>query len=104
MMKSFIAIVARVLFWGVACGLRRITPIATYQLAAEIEFWLRPGSTLLSIPLFLLMFMPLYFDLLFIVFDFEAIGHYKAFMSTLGWSDKGALWVDPVAETLYIIG
>jgi len=80
----------------------RVIPAPILKMLAEIEFWFRTGRTFLSLPLFLLMFMPLYFQILFMKFDFEAVQRCRSYMTTLGWSDFGQLWSDPLADSLLV--
>ena len=80
----------------------RMIPAPIRKTLGEIEFWCRTGRTFLSIPLALLMLLPLYFQILFMEFDFEAIRKCESYMSEFGWSDNGQLWSDPLADSLFV--
>jgi hypothetical protein len=84
-------------------GLLRFVPKKVGKMFNEADFWLRSGRTVFSIPFALLMLLPLYFQILFIEFDFEAIERARGYMTSLGWSDVGQLWKDPLEDRLYII-
>ena len=98
----FITLLVHMLFWLVAnTWLPRILPTIVGKVASEVDFWFRTGRTLFSIPLSLLMLTPFYFQLLFMVFDFEVIGRCEAYWDT-GYQDTGCLWSDPLAEKLFV--
>jgi len=51
----------------------------------------------------MLIVTSLYFQILFIVYDFDAIGLSRQYMSTMDWSDGGVQWNNPLVESLFIL-
>lgn len=100
----FVIILLHALLWLMASTrLIGFVPKTVGKMVAEVDFWFRSGRTVFSIPLSLLMLLPLYLQILFLKSDFEATDRFKSYMVTMGWSDMGALWKDPLADQLYII-
>jgi hypothetical protein len=98
-----ILIIVHLLLWLVAhMRITRFLPGPIKSVLIELDFWLRSGRNVISIPISLLMLLPVYMQILFLKYDFEAIGR-ASYMSKLGWSDDGVFWQDPLADKLFII-
>lgn len=86
---------------------KRITkfiPKIFCRVVTELDFWLRSGRTVFSIPFMLLMMiLPLYVQIRFIKMDFAVIRRLPDTMARMGWSDDGQLWKDPLEDQLYIV-
>jgi hypothetical protein len=101
----FIAIFLHFLLWILATTkVTRFIPKILYKWITEVDFWLRSGRTVFSLPLMLLMILlPLYIQIKFIKIDFRSLRQTSINMARLGRSDYGNLWKDPLEDQLYII-
>jgi hypothetical protein len=99
----FIAILLHALLWFVAStGLARICPKIVGHMAVEVDFWLRSGRTIFSVPLALLMLLPVYFQIFFIRYDFQYLSRASSYLTTIEWYSE-VFWKDPLEDQLYII-
>jgi hypothetical protein len=101
----FLAIFLHSLLWIIAAKrVIKFIPKIFYNVVTELDFLLRSGRTVFSIPLILLMMLlPLYVQIHFIKIDFEVIESIPDAMARTGWNDSGQLWKDPLEDQLYII-
>lgn len=103
----FIIISCHALLWLATCQKAlKFIPRIFRKFMSEMDFWFRSGPTVFSILLTMLIFFPIYLDILFIRYDFEAIARAKSYLLSGMVSDRwslGVFWKDPLLDQLYII-
>lgn len=102
----FIVISLHALFWLMTrTRLIRFIPKLLIRLAIEVDFWLRAGRTVFSIPISLsMLLLPLGLQILSIGKQLEMIGHLMSVMADTGYPNSyGVAWKDSLEDQLYII-
>jgi hypothetical protein len=103
----FLMIMLHCLLWIAAYPkLVKFVPHPLRQLLDELDFWLRSGRTVISIPLQLLIFVPQSIEIIFLEFDFRTLVGAMSKKTAEGkvdfWTWQ-AFWKDPLSEQLYIV-